>query len=107
MTTQRDYYELLGISRDADEEQIKRAYRKLARRYHPDLNPENTDWATVMFQQIQEAYEILIDANKREHYDRFGHRNVNVRPRTRSGPRPSPSPFWTNAPDDDVWSYIR
>jgi curved DNA-binding protein len=67
----RDYYEILGISRAAKEEEIKKAYRKLARKYHPDLNPNNKQ-AEEKFKEIQEAYEVLSDTDKRRKYDQLG-----------------------------------
>ncbi len=70
----KDYYELLGISRDASTEQLRTAYRKLARRYHPDVN-KAADAAT-QFAQVQEAYDVLNDPEKRKAYDRFGHAGV-------------------------------
>ncbi|MDE7200095.1 MAG: DnaJ domain-containing protein [Lachnospiraceae bacterium] len=63
-----DYYKILGVPRDADEEQIKRAYRKKAKQYHPDLNPGNAE-AEAKFKEIVEAYEVLGNAEKREAYD--------------------------------------
>ena len=63
-----DYYKILGVPRDADEEQIKRAYRKKAKQYHPDLNPGNAE-AEAKFKEIVEAYEVLGNAEKRESYD--------------------------------------
>lgn len=69
MAAKRDYYEVLGIDRSADAAQIKRAYRKLAKKYHPDTNPA----AEEQFKEVTEAYDILSDAEKRKLYDRFGH----------------------------------
>ena len=67
-----DYYETLGVKRDASEEEIKKAYRKLARQYHPDRNPGDKQ-AESRFKEIQSAYDVLSDKNKRSQYDRFGH----------------------------------
>ena len=67
----RDYYQTLGLARDADEKAIRTAYRKLARQHHPDLNP-NDAAAEERFKEITEAYEVLTDADKRKLYDRFG-----------------------------------
>jgi molecular chaperone DnaJ len=71
----RDYYEVLGVNRDADEETIKKAYRRLAMKYHPDRNPDNPK-AEELFKEAKEAYEILCDAGKRAAYDRYGHAGV-------------------------------
>ena len=68
----KDYYEVLGVARDADESTIKKAYRKLAMKYHPDRNPDNKE-AEARFKEIGEAYEVLSDADKRAAYDRMGH----------------------------------
>ncbi|MBE3589593.1 MAG: molecular chaperone DnaJ [Firmicutes bacterium] len=68
----RDYYEILGVPRDADAETIRKAFRKLARQYHPDANPGDPD-AEAKFKEINEAYEVLSDPEKRARYDRFGH----------------------------------
>ncbi|MGQ9556422.1 MAG: molecular chaperone DnaJ [Desulfurispora sp.] len=72
----RDYYEVLGVSRQASAEEIKKAYRKLARQYHPDANPDDQD-AEAKFKEIAEAYEVLSDPEKRARYDRFGHAGFN------------------------------
>jgi molecular chaperone DnaJ len=71
----RDYYEVLGINRDASEEDIKKAYRKLAMKWHPDRNPDNPK-AEEHFKEAKEAYEVLSDAKKRPAYDQFGHAGV-------------------------------
>ena len=68
----RDYYEVLGVAKTATEVEIKKAYRTLAKKYHPDLNPDDRE-AEVKFKEITEAYEILMDGNKRAAYDRYGH----------------------------------
>jgi molecular chaperone DnaJ len=70
-STQRDYYELLGIAREADEQEIKKAFRRLARRLHPDVSEEPD--AELRFREITEAYEVLSNAETRQLYDRFGH----------------------------------
>jgi curved DNA-binding protein len=66
-----DYYKVLGIAKNADEKEIKKAYRKLARKYHPDVNPNNQD-AKQKFQQVNEANEVLSDPEKRKKYDQYG-----------------------------------
>lgn len=72
MANKRDYYEVLGVSRNATEDEIKKAYRKVAKKYHPDLNPDNKE-AEAKFKEASEAYEVLSDPNKRAQYDQFGH----------------------------------
>lgn len=72
----RDYYEVVGVSQDASPEEIKRAYRKLAKKYHPDLNRENSEEAEAKFKELSEAYEVLMDGEKRSLYDRFGHEGI-------------------------------
>ena len=72
MEQKPDFYELLGVSSDASEQDIKRAYRKLARKYHPDVNPGDPA-AERKFKEISQAYNTLSDPDKRKKYDRFGH----------------------------------
>lgn len=81
MTTRRDYYEVLGVSRNASPEEIKAAYRATAVKFHPDRNPGNPE-AEEKFKEAAEAYAVLSDANKRAHYDRFGHAGVGEQPFT-------------------------
>lgn len=79
MAQKRDYYEVLGVAKDATADQIKSAYRKLAMKYHPDRNPDDPS-AKDKFAEISEAYEVLSSPEKRERYDRFGHDSVNFGP---------------------------
>jgi curved DNA-binding protein len=72
MATKRDYYEVLGVKRDASDKEIRQAYRRLARKYHPDLNP-NDKGSEDSFKGISAAYEVLSDKEKRAKYDRYGH----------------------------------
>ena len=71
MMSKRDYYEVLGVSRDADEKTIKKAFRKLAKKYHPDTNPGNAE-AEKRFKEVNEAYDVLSDEKKRKLYDQYG-----------------------------------
>ncbi len=73
MATKRDYYEVLGVNKNATDEELKKAYRKLAKKYHPDANPDNKKEAEAKFKEVNEAYETLSDKQKRQMYDQFGH----------------------------------
>jgi molecular chaperone DnaJ len=75
MSTKRDYYEILGVSKSASDADLKKAYRKLALQFHPDKNPDNKE-AEEKFKEAAEAYEVLSDGDKRARYDRFGHAGV-------------------------------
>jgi len=73
--TKRDFYEVLGVSRSSSQEEIKKAYRQLALKYHPDRNPGNKE-AEEQFKEAAEAYEVLSDPDKRHRYDQFGHEGM-------------------------------
>lgn len=85
--SKQDYYELLGVSRRAPVKEIRQSYRKLARKYHPDLNP-NDKSSEEKFKQIQEAYDVLSDPKKRQMYDQFGFYSENYA----GGPPPGSAP---------------
>ena len=72
MAGKRDYYEVLGIDRNADDASIKKAYRKMAKKYHPDMNKDNPA-AEEKFKEVTEAYNVLSDKEKKKLYDQFGH----------------------------------
>jgi molecular chaperone DnaJ len=71
----RDYYEILGVGKSASEDEIKKAYRKIAIKYHPDKNPDNAE-AEKKFKEAYEAYKVLSDSQQRQQYDRFGHEGM-------------------------------
>lgn len=77
MSTKRDYYEVLGVNKDASGEELKKSYRKLAMKYHPDRNAGGEKESEAKFKEINEAYEVLSDQEKRRMYDQFGHAGVN------------------------------
>ena len=73
--SKRDYYEVLGVSKDADEATLKKAYRQVAKKYHPDMNPGDAE-AEKKFKEASEAYAVLSDPEKRRQYDQFGHSEI-------------------------------
>lgn len=90
MAEKRDYYEVLGVDKSADDATIKKAYRNLAKKYHPDLNPDNKE-AEKKFKEVNEAYEVLSDSEKKARYDQFGHAGVD--PNFGAGGAGGGSPF--------------
>jgi len=72
----KDYYDILGVPRNASAEEIKKAYRELAKKYHPDMNPDNKKEAEEKFKEVSEAYEVLMDPQKKSLYDQYGHEGV-------------------------------
>ena len=114
----RDYYTMLGVNRDATEEDIKKAYRKLAMKHHPDRNPDDKG-AEEKFKEAKEAYEVLSDAKKRAAYDQFGHAGVDpsagfgagaARAASAAGPRASaasPTPSATSSARSSARSAAR
>ena len=101
---ERDYYEVLGIPRSANDEEIKKAYRKLAKKYHPDRN-RNDKSAEARFKEVQAAYDVLSDPQKRQAYDQFGHSGVGGGPGYsgwRSGPSGQKVYTWKSAGGPDI-----
>src|SRR5438045_4596690 len=89
MPANKDYYEMLGVARDAPLDEIRKSYRKLARKYHPDLNPGDKA-AEERFKSVQEAYDILNDDEKRKVYDQYGFYSEHIPPNG-AGPGAGPS----------------
>ena len=76
MSDKKDYYKMLGVQKNATEAELKKAYRKLAMKHHPDRNPDDKE-AEQKFKELNEAYSVLSDAKQRSAYDQFGHAGVN------------------------------
>ncbi|MEG1442475.1 MAG: DnaJ domain-containing protein, partial [Oscillospiraceae bacterium] len=76
MADKRDYYEVLGVDKNASADELKKAYRKMAKQYHPDLNPDDKENAEHKFKEASEAYEVLSDTEKKARYDQYGHAGV-------------------------------
>ena len=89
----RDYYDVLGVAKNAGEEELKKAYRRLAMKHHPDRNPDDKG-AEGRFKELKEAYEVLSDAQKRAAYDRFGHAGVDPSMHAGRGPGGGPITDW-------------
>ena len=91
--SQRDYYEVLGVDRSVSEGELKKAYRRLAMKFHPDRNPDDPS-AEEKFKEAKEAFDILSDSNKRASYDQFGHAGVDA--------NAGGGIFWSGR----IWGYI-
>ena len=89
---ERDYYEVLGVDRNASEADVKKAFRRLAMRYHPDRNPDQGEEVANRFKEAKRAYEVLSDEQQRAAYDQFGHAGVEAGAGTWTSPRPFSAP---------------
>lgn len=105
MATKRDYYEVLGVSRGASAEDIKKAFRTMAKKYHPDANPNNKE-AEEKFKEINEAYEVLSDSQKKAAYDQFGHAGVGAGGPTGWGGGFRPQDFGGAADFEDIFGDV-
>ena len=94
MAEKRDYYEVLGVAKDCDDNTLKKAYRKLAKKYHPDVNKDNPE-AAEKFKEASEAYAVLSDPEKRQKYDQFGFAGVD--PNFAAGNAGGFTGFWTTS----------
>ncbi len=103
MADKRDYYEVMGIQKGATDDEIKKAYRQLAKKYHPDLNPDNKE-AEAKFKEVNEAYEVLSDKDKRARYDQFGHAGVD--PNYGAGGGYGGSPFSQDIDFGDIFNSV-
>ena len=101
MSEKRDYYEVMGVPKNASDDEIKKAYRKLAKKYHPDLNPGDKE-AEAKFKELNEAYEVLSDADKKARYDQFGHAGVDPN----FGGGAGGSPFQGDFDFGDIFSSV-
>ncbi len=101
MADKRDYYEVLGINKGASDDEIKKAFRQSAKKYHPDLHPGDKE-CEEKFKEVNEAYEVLSDKDKRARYDQFGHAGVD--PNYGAGGPGGGSPFGGGIDLDDIFS---
>lgn len=102
MADKRDYYEVLGVGKNASDEEVKKAYRNLAKKYHPDLNPDDKE-SEVKFKEVNEAYEVISDKEKRARYDQFGHAGVDP---NFGGGAGGGSPFGQDVDFGDIFNSV-
>lgn len=103
MADKRDYYEVLGVTKSSTDDEIKKAYRKAAKQYHPDLHPGDKE-AEAKFKEVNEAYEVLSDKDKKARYDQFGHAGVD--PNFNAGGYGGGSPFGQDIDFSDIFSSV-